>query len=321
MKAAVIEKPRTAIKKASPIQKKSFIKRFNESKYLLLLFLPCFLYFVIFKYLPMFGIIISFKNYNLYKGILNSPWVGLKYYRMFFENPDSFNIIRNTILLGVYRLFWGFPAPIIFALVLNEVRNNTFKRVVQTISYLPHFISTVIIAGMVLQFTSPRNGFINVLLKNIGLQPINFMVLPQWFRTIYIGSGIWQDIGWSAIIYLAALTSINPELYEAATVDGANKWDKIWNVTLPGIAPTIITLFILNTGKVLDIGFEKVFLLYNPAIYRTADVISTYVYRIGLQNRNFSYATAINMSQSIVSLILVTSTNYLSKRLSETSLW
>ncbi|HHV58747.1 MAG TPA: sugar ABC transporter permease [Clostridiaceae bacterium] len=269
----------------------------------------------------MFGIIISFKNYNLYKGILNSPWVGLKYYRMFFENPDSFNIIRNTILLGVYRLFWGFPAPIIFALVLNEVRNNTFKRVVQTISYLPHFISTVIIAGMVLQFTSPRNGFINVLLKNIGLQPINFMVLPQWFRTIYIGSGIWQDIGWSAIIYLAALTSINPELYEAATVDGANKWDKIWNVTLPGIAPTIITLFILNTGKVLDIGFEKVFLLYNPAIYRTADVISTYVYRIGLQNRNFSYATAINMSQSIVSLILVTSTNYLSKRLSETSLW
>jgi putative aldouronate transport system permease protein len=321
VKAAVIEKPRTAIKKASPIQKKSFIKRFNESKYLLLLFLPCFLYFVIFKYLPMFGIIISFKNYNLYKGILNSPWVGLKYYRMFFENPDSFNIIRNTILLGVYRLFWGFPAPIIFALVLNEVRNNTFKRVVQTISYLPHFISTVIIAGMVLQFTSPRNGFINVLLKNIGLQPINFMVLPQWFRTIYIGSGIWQDIGWSAIIYLAALTSINPELYEAATVDGANKWDKIWNVTLPGIAPTIITLFILNTGKVLDIGFEKVFLLYNPAIYRTADVISTYVYRIGLQNRNFSYATAINMSQSIVSLILVTSTNYLSKRLSETSLW
>jgi len=321
VKAAVIEKLRTAIKKASPIQKKSFIKRFNESKYLLLLFLPCFLYFVIFKYLPMFGIIISFKNYNLYKGILNSPWVGLKYYRMFFENPDSFNIIRNTILLGVYRLFWGFPAPIIFALVLNEVRNNTFKRVVQTISYLPHFISTVIIAGMVLQFTSPRNGFINVLLKNIGLQPINFMVLPQWFRTIYIGSGIWQDIGWSAIIYLAALTSINPELYEAATVDGANKWDKIWNVTLPGIAPTIITLFILNTGKVLDIGFEKVFLLYNPAIYRTADVISTYVYRIGLQNRNFSYATAINMSQSIVSLILVTSTNYLSKRLSETSLW
>jgi len=302
-------------------RKKPFIKRLNESKYLLILFFPCFLYFLIFKYLPMFGIVISFKNYNVFKGIMDSPWVGLKYYKMFFKNPDSINIIRNTILLGIYKLVWSFPAPIAFALVLNEVANGAFKRVVQTVSYLPHFISTVIIAGMILQFTSPRNGLFNVVLMGFGLEPINFMVLPQWFRTVYIGSEIWQDIGWSAIIYLAALAGINPELYEAATVDGANKWHKMWSITIPSIAPTIVTLFILNTGKVLDIGFEKVFLLYNPAIYKTADVISTYVYRIGLQQRSFSYATAINMSQSVVSLVLVLSTNYMSRKLSETSLW
>jgi len=301
--------------------KTPFLKRLNESKYLLLIFFPCFLYFVIFKYLPMFGIIISFKNYNIYKGILKSPWVGLKYYKMFFQNPDTFVIVRNTFLLGIYKLFWGFPMPIIFALVLNEVNNKPFKKVVQTVSYLPHFISTVIVAGMVIQFLSPRNGLINMIIVGLGGKPINFMVMPNWFRTIYVTTDIWQQMGWNAIIYLAALTNINPELYEAATVDGANKLRKMWHITLPGIAPTIITMFILNTGRVLDIGFEKVFLLYNPAVYETADVISTYVYRIGLQNGNFSYATAINLSMSLISLTLVLTTNYISKKFGETSLW
>lgn len=302
-------------------KKKTFLKRVDESKYLLLLFMPCFLYFVVFKYLPMFGIIISFKNYNIFKGVMASPWVGLKYYKMFFQNPDSFLIIRNTVLLGIYKLFWEFPAPIIFALVLNEVKNIYFKKTVQTISYLPHFISTVIVAGMVLEFLSPRSGFVNTIIKSLGMQPINFMAISGWFRTVYIVSDIWQQLGWGTIIYLAALTGISPELYEAAQIDGANKWKQVLNITLPGIAPTIVTMFILNTGKVLEIGFEKVFLLYNPAIYETADVISTYVYRIGLQSANFSYATAINMSMSVVSFILIYTTNYISKKLGETSIW
>jgi putative aldouronate transport system permease protein len=309
------------LKTKSIIRKKSFLEQLNESKYLLLIFMPCFLYFIVFKYAPMFGIIISFKNYNIFKGVWDSPWVGLKYYKMFFANPDSFAIIKNTVLLGIYKLFWEFPAPILFALILNEVKNAYFKKTVQTISYLPHFISTVIVASMVLEFLSPRSGFINTILTSFGREPINFMADPGWFRTVYIVSDIWQQLGWGTIIYLAALTGISPELYEAADMDGASKLGQVWYVTLPCLAPTIITMFILNTGKVLEIGFEKVFLLYNPAIYETADVISTYVYRVGLQNGNFSYATAINLSMSIVSLILICSTNYLSKKLSETSIW
>jgi len=302
-------------------KKKLALKRFNEGKYLLLLFLPCLVYYIIFRYLPMYGIIISFKDYNLFRGVFASKWVGLKYYRMFVNNPDSFEIIRNTFLLGVYKLFWGFPAPIMFALVLNEVRNIKFKRVVQTISYLPHFMSTVVVVGMLLQFLSPRSGFINRIIMSLGGDMINFMSDPGWFRTVYIASGIWRSVGWSAIIYLAALTSIDTSLYEAAIIDGANKFRQIWHVTLPGIANTIITLFILDTGNVLDIGFEKVFLMYNPAIYETADVIGTYVYRVGLVQGNFSYATAIGLSKSLVSLVIVAAANYLARKFSDTSIW
>lgn len=307
--------------KGKTAAKTDFVKRLNDSKYLLLMFLPCFLYFILFKYLPMYGIIISFKNYNLFRGFMDSPWVGLKYYRQFFENPDSWKIIRNTVLLGVYKLFWEFPAPVLFALVLNEVRNAAFKKTVQTISYLPHFISTVVVAGMTVEFLSPRNGMINNIIKALGGEPIAFMSQPEMFRSVYIISDVWQGLGWGAILYLAALSGINPELYEAAIMDGANKFRQIWHVTLPGIAPTIITLFILNTGKVLEIGFEKVFLLQNPAIYETSDVISTYVYRVGVQKGNFSYATAIGLSASLVSMVFLLTTNYLSKKFSDTSLW
>lgn len=319
--SATADTPRPKTTMPPPVKKKSFLKELNESKYLLLLFFPCFLYFVVFRYLPMYGIIISFKNYNVFRGFWESDWVGLKYYRMFFENPDSWKIIRNTILLGVYKLFWEFPAPIIFALVLNEVHSMPFKKTVQTISYLPHFISTVVIAGMLLEFLSPRGGMINNIIKSLGGQPIAFMTEPGMFRTIYIASDIWQGLGWGAILYMAALAGINPELYEAAIMDGANKLKQIMHITIPGIAPTIITIFILNTGKVLEIGFEKVFLLQNPAIYETSDVISTYVYRVGIQKGNFSYATAIGLSVSFVSMIFLSITNYLSKRFSETSIW
>lgn len=301
--------------------KRKFLKSFINGKYLLLLFLPCFLYFVVFRYVPMYGILIAFKDYKIFKGFAASEWVGLKFFNMFFSNPDSLKLIRNNFLIGIYSLIWGFPAPILFALMLNEVKNLMFKRVVQTISYLPHFLSTVVVCGMVISFLSPRTGMLNNLLVSLGGQPINFMISPQWFRTIYITSGIWQGLGWNAILYLAALANIDIQLYESAKMDGANKFKQIVHITLPCLAPTILTLFILNTGSILSVGFEKVFLLYNPAIYDVADVVETYVYRVGIISTNFSYATAIGLSMSIVSLLFIYTTNHLSKKLSDTSLW
>ncbi|TVY08578.1 ABC transporter permease [Paenibacillus cremeus] len=299
----------------------SLRKRFKQSRLLLLLFLPCLLYYIVFKYLPMFGIVISFKNYNLFKGVWASPWVGLKYYQLFFENPDFFKLLRNTFLLGVNKLVFGFPAPIVLALLLNELKHAVFKRFVQTVSYLPHFISNVVVASMVVMFLSPTSGIVNHIIKWLGMEPINFMVRAELFRPIYVISEIWQHVGWETIIYLAALTAIDPQLYEAAEMDGASRWKRVLHVTLPGIAPAIVILFILNIGKVLEIGFEKVFLLYNPAIYETADIIGTYVYRTGLSQGNYSYATAIDMFGGVVSLIFVYSANYLSRKVGETSLW
>jgi len=296
-------------------------RQWSKGKYLLLLFLPTFVYYVVFKYAPMFGLVISFKNYNLFKGIWASEWVGLKYYMMFFQNPDFFKLLRNTIMLGVYKLVFGFPAPIILALLLNELRHAVFKRFVQTVSYLPHFISNVVTASMVLMFLSPSSGIVNHLLQALGFNAINFMAMPELFRSVYVVSEIWQHVGWETIIYLAALTSIDPQLYEAAGIDGANRWQRVIHVTLPGIASAIVILLILNVGHVLDIGFEKVFLMYNPAVYETADIISTYVYRTGIGQGNYSYATAIDLFTGVVSLIFIYSANWIGRKVGETSLW
>ncbi len=297
------------------------LKSILRSRQLLLLFLPCLLYFLIFKYYPMYGVLIAFKDYNLFKGFTESPWVGLKYFEMFFNNPDALELIRNTFLIGLYSLIWGFPAGLVLALVLNEVKKASFKKLVQIVSYLPHFLSTVVVSGMVVSFLAPRTGLINVIITWFGGDPIHFLAEPEWFRTIYVASGIWQGMGWGAIIYLASLSGIDPHLYEAAVMDGANKFKQLIHVTLPCIAPTIMTLFILETGWVLTVGFEKVFLLYNPATYETADVIETYVYRVGIIGKNFSYATAIGLFVSLVSLVFLYTTNYLSKKFSDTSLW
>lgn len=305
-----------------PAEKKQTLrKKLIRSKYLLMMFLPCLAYYLIFKYLPMFGIVISFKDYNLYKGIWASEWVGLHYYKLFFNSPEVWILLRNTILLGVYKLVFGFPAPIILALLINEVKNMLFKRFVQTVSYLPHFISNVVVAGMVTMFLSPSTGFINKIINNFGFDSIHFMNNPGMFRPIYVLSEIWQHVGWETIIYLAALTSIDPSLYEAADMDGASRMRKLWHVTLPGIASTITILLILNVGRVLEIGFEKVFLLYNPATYSTADILSTFVYRTGLAGGNFSYAAAVDLFTGVVSLIFIYTTNYVSRKVSETSLW
>lgn len=293
----------------------------QRDKYLLLLLVPLVIYYVIFKYIPMFGIIISFKQYNLFKGIWMSEWVGLKYYYQFFQSPDAWIIIRNTFLLGFYKFVFGFPIPIILALLINEIRSTIFKRFIQTASYLPHFLSSVIIVGMINMFLSPTNGMLSEVLGWFGIAAKAYLQDPAWFRTIYVASGIWEEAGWGSIIYLAALTAIDPQLYEAAEMDGANRWQKTWHITLPGIAPAMIILFILEMGKLIEIGFEKVFLLYNPATYETADIISTYVYRVGVVEGNFAYGTAIDLFMSLISLVFILGANYASRKWSETSLW
>lgn len=313
--------PEIGLETKTVINRNNWGKQFQVSKYLLLMFLPCFLYYLLFKYLPIFGIVISFKDYNLFKGVWASEWVGLKHYYMLFENPDFFKLMRNTFLLGFYKLIFGFPAPIIFALLLNEVRLQVVKRFVQSVSYLPHFISNVIVVSMAMMFLSPSNGIINKILAAVGVGSINFLAESDWFRTIYVITEIWQGLGWESIIYLAALTAVSPELYEAAEMDGAGRFTKMRHVSIPGISMTIVILLILNIGKILEIGFEKVFLLYTPATYETADIISTYVYRVGLISGNFSYASAIDLFMGIIGLIFIYSANYFSRKLGDNSLW
>jgi putative aldouronate transport system permease protein len=304
--------------------KKSIIKRFakvyNRDKQLYLIFLIPLLYFLIFRYGPMYGLLLAFKDFKIAKGILWSPWVGLKYFREFLSNPYSYKLIRNTVLLRLYQIVFGFPAPIILALLLNELRSNRFKRFVQTTSYLPHFISLVVVCGMIVTFLA-SDGIVNRIVKFFGGQPFPWLMAPEWFRWIYVGSGIWQDAGWASIIYLAALTAIDPMLYEAAVVDGANRWQRMIHITLPGIAPTLTIMFLLRMGTILTIGYQKILLLYTGATYETADVLGTYIYRRGLLGADFSYATAVGLFQNAVGLLFVVGSNAIAKRVGETSLW
>lgn len=295
-----------------------FIKR-DWQLYSLLL-LPV-IYYIIFKYGPMIGNIIAFRKYVPGGPWLGTQWVGLKYFKMFITDPQFWEKFRNTIVIGVSSLVFGFPIPIILALLLNEIKNVFFKRTVQTISYLPHFLSIVVVASMVIDFTSPSVGVLNQFVKHVWGTTIPFMQISSYFVPTYVLSGIWQETGWGAILYLAALTNINTELYEAAQIDGASRWKQTLHVTIPGIMPTIAILFILNLGNVLNVGFEKVLLLYNPAVYDTADVISTYLYRIAFTSNSFSYATAIGLFESVIGLLLIIGANKLTKKLAETSLW
>lgn len=300
---------------------RSFIKYVKRDKYLLLLILPVVIYYVVFSYIPMYGVIIAFKDFSPGKGILGSPWAGLKWFEEYFKSIYFTRTLRNTILISVYNLIWGFPVPIIFALLLNELKDGVFKRTVQTISYLPHFISVVVVVGMMVNFLSPTDGLINLLIKRLGGQPIAFMSDPKWFRTLYVGSGIWQEFGWNSIIYLAALSSLDPQLYEAARIDGANRWQQVWHITIPGIMPTAIILLILSIGGLLSVGFEKIILMYSPATYETADVISTYVYRRGILNSQYSFGAAVGLFNSVISFILLYFANGISKRVTEVALW
>lgn len=299
-------------------------RRLRKDKALYLMLLPGLLFYIVFKYMPMYGVVIAFQDFSIGKGIWNSEWVGLKHFENFFlHNPYAWRVIRNTILISVYELLFSFPAPIVLALLLNELKSMMFKRVVQTISYMPHFLSTVVIVGMVVNFLSPSTGIINhFLMEVLGFEkPIMFLAEPGWFRTIFISSGIWSQIGWGTILYLAAIAGVDPTLYEAAKMDGANRWQQMRHITLVAMLPITVILLILNLGSLLEVGYQKVILLYNPAIYETADVINSFVYRRGLIGADFSFATAVGLFQSAVGFVLVFSANKLAGRFSSTSLW
>jgi putative aldouronate transport system permease protein len=269
----------------------------------------------------MYGIIIAFKNYNVFTGIGKSPWVGFLYFEQFFNSVFFWRLIRNTFLISFYGLILGFPAPIILALLFNELKNGPFKKTAQTISYLPHFISTVIIVSMFVEFLSPSRGLVNNLIALFGGERIYFLGDPKYFRTVYTIMNIWRGVGWGTIVYLAALTGINPELYEAAIIDGCNRFRQILHVTIPGIASAIIIMLIFRVGELLSVGSESIILMYNPSIYETADVISTYVYRRGLVEAQYSFGAAVGLFNAVIGLLLIGVTNALARRYSETSLW
>lgn len=295
-------------------------KDFLRNRMVYFMAIPVVAYYAIFHYFPMYGAIIAFKEFNIAKSIWDSPWVGFMHFNDFFDSYYFWRILRNTVLLNVYQLLWGFPAPIVLALLLNEIRRKWFKQTIQTVAYLPHFISLVVVCGMIVDFTS-RNGIITDLVVWLGGSRTALLSDPGNFRTIFISSGIWQEIGWGSIIYLAALSGINPEQYEAAIMEGAGRFKQMLAITLPGIMPIVIILLILKIGHMMDVGFEKVILLYNPNTYETADVIASFVYRSGLEMGQYSYSAAIGLFQSLINFVLLIAANGFVRRTSDNSLW
>lgn len=300
---------------------KLFISNLYRDKYLYLLLAPMMIWTFLFKYKPLYALQIAFKDYNLFKGIEASKWVGLEHFETFFTGPYFLRIMTNTLILNLMILVIGFPAPIILALLINEIRYKGFRKWIQTATYLPHFISSVVIAGIVINFLSPSSGIVNLMMGKVGLEKIYFLIKPEFFRGIFVSMNIWQEAGFNSIVFLAALSSIDPQLYEAAKIDGANKWKQMLNVTLPGITPTIMIMLIIRIGNLLNLSFEKIILLYNPSTYETADVLSTYVYRTGLVNAQYDLGAAVGLFEAFVAFILVFGANALSKKFTQNSLW
>lgn len=307
-----------------PVKKASLgtrIKKEWQRNYCLYIFaIPIFIYFIMFKYVPMFGLVIAFKNFSLGKGVFGSDWVGFKYFMEFFNSVYFTRTLTNTLTLSILSILFNFPFPIIFALLLNEIKAGKLKRFVQTSSYLPHFISMVVICGIITDFCS-SDGLITSIIVALGGDKINYLADSRYFRTIFVTSGVWQTFGWSSIIYIAALTGIDEQLYEAAAIDGATRWQRVWHITIPGIANTIIILLIMRLGHVLSVGYEKVILLYTPQTYDVADIISSYNYRLGIIEARYGYSTAVGLFQSIINIIVLVISNGLSRKYSETSLF
>ena len=301
--------------------RKLVFRRLKKSRYLYLMIAPVVIWYIVFCYAPMFGLVIAFKEYDMYEGIAKSPFIGLLQFKNFFSSIYFWRLIRNTFLISFYGLIFGFPAPIILALLFNELKDGRFKKVTQTISYLPHFISTVIIVGMFTTFLAPETGLINNIIELLGGQRIYFLSEPRYFRSLYIILDIWRSVGWGSIIYLAALSNVETELYEACVIDGGGYWRQLFHITLPGIAPTVVIMLILRIGQLMTVGYETIILMYSPSTYETGDVISTYVYRVGLIDSNYSFSSAVGMFNSIISMTLLVCANSISKRFGETSLW
>lgn len=304
--------------------RKSFSMRWRRNwstyKSVYLLLIPLLAYYIIFHYIPMGGTVIAFQNYKPALGLTRSQWVGLKHFVTFFKGPYAWRVIRNTLVMNALQILFAFPAPIIFALLLNELGCKRYQRCIQTVSYMPHFVSLVVICGILTDFTM-TDGLINDLIALLGGERSNLLNRPELFRTVYVASGIWQNAGWGSIIYLATLTNVDPALHEAAAIDGAGRFGRMLHVSLPALAPVITIQFIMRVGNILSQGYEKVILLYRPLTFETADIISSYVYRSGLLNSNYSFGAAVSVFNSIVNLAILVLANSLSRRLSETSLW
>ncbi len=288
---------------------------------LYLIILVPMVWLIIFCYVPMYGVQLAFKKFSFSKGIIDSPWIGFRYFQILFTSPSGFMIIKNTLFLSFYSLIVGFPFPIILAVALNETRNRAVKKTIQMITYAPYFISTVVLVGLMFQVLDPRLGVINRIIQLLGFQPINFMGSASAFPSVYVWSGIWQGMGYAAVIYLAALSSVSPELQEAARIDGCTRFQRVLNVDIPGIFPTIITLLVLNFGYIMSVGFEKVYLMQNAMNQTTSEIISTYVYKVGLVNADFGFSTAIGLFNSVVNVVLLLTVNKIAQKSTGAGLW
>lgn len=306
---------------AKPERIKQALRYLDRKKYLYLLLVPCVVYFFVFNYIPMYGIIIAFKDFNFAKGIIHSPWVGFEHFKYMFGLSDFYQVFWNSFYLGILRLVFTFPFPILLALLLNEIRQVAYQRLTQTIIYLPHFISWVVIGGILVNFLSPSWGLVNIFLKQFGIEPIFFLADPDYFRPIVVLSSIWKEAGWGSIIFLAAITGINSELYEAASIDGASRLQRIWNVTVPGIKSTIMVLFILRLGHIMGNGFEQIFVLQNPMNLSVSEVFETYSYRVGLLGSRFSFGTTVGLFTSVIGLIFLMMGDRLAKLMKEDGIW
>lgn len=294
---------------------KDILREYHKTRFLFLLILPAIVWYAVFYYGPFYGVQLAFKDYRILEGISQSPWVGLKHFEMMFTASNDFGrIFRNTIVISFYHIIFGFPAPIVLALLFNELRLELFKRITQSISYMPHFLSWVVLAGLLTTLLSPSEGVMNYIIQSLGFEPIYFLGDPKYFRFTLVLSSIWKEVGWGTIIYLAALAGVNPHLYEAAVIDGANRWKQTIHITLPQIMPVIAIMFILRIGGILDAGYDQILNLYNPAVYSVSDILDTYVYRVGITQLQYSFTTAVGLFKNVIAFALVLVTNYAVKK-------
>lgn len=315
---AIIPK-RTATEKS---KKSRLLNQILRDKWLYAFLLPVVVYFLIFKYVPIFlGVNMAFRDFNLSAGIFGSKWVGIEHFKSLFQSKDFYNVLKNTIFLNVYLLIFSFPFPIILSILLNEIKCKAYKRVAQSVLYVPHFISWVVLGGIVITLLSPSTGVINGALKMLGFEPIYFLASEGWWPVVFVVSEMWQSVGWGTIIYMAAITGISPDLYEAAIIDGASKWKQMLHITLPGISTTVVIMLIMRMGKMLEMNFEQIYALQNDAVRNVSEVISTYEYRIGLQGARYSYTTALGLFKGVVGIIFITLTNKLANHIGDVGLW